>query len=495
MENSSSLAISSASADAATASCAVEPPLKKKRNLPGMPDPDAEVIKLSPRTLLATNRFVCEICSKGFQRDQNLQLHRRGHNLPWKLKQRTGRKDQVRKRVYVCPEPTCVHNNPTRALGDLTGIKKHFCRKHGEKKWKCERCSKKYAVQSDWKAHMKTCGTKEYKCDCGTLFSRRDSFITHRAFCDALAEECTKNQNLGQASEENISQAKKTNAEEASPPPPPLTPSTTVVSPVLSIQSSDLPENATQVFPCAPSVDPQPPAPAVAAPPTVTVTAAGPATIGGSSCGGFSSLYMASTSTQMLPPPDHRGSLPPPNATEPTSLSLFLSSTSSSIFSRPEQNHRLYAPSPQPAMSATALLQKAAQVGAAASNSSLLRGLGLAMSSTSYNNDTISSASAAGQWSSHTKADNDIYSGHGLCLGLPSQESSSVSGLIMDQSSLFGSQPVTLDFLGLGMSNSRSTTSGLSALLTSLEGGFGAAPSTSFGDVASMKRPGGPSFI
>ncbi|KMZ71101.1 hypothetical protein ZOSMA_189G00630 [Zostera marina] len=29
-----------------------------------MPDPDTEVIALSPRTLMATNRFVCEICNK-----------------------------------------------------------------------------------------------------------------------------------------------------------------------------------------------------------------------------------------------------------------------------------------------------------------------------------------------------------------------------------------------------------------------------------------------
>jgi hypothetical protein len=119
---------------------------------------------------MATNRFVCEICNKGFQRDQNLQLHRRGHNLPWKLKQRSTK--EVRKRAYVCPEPSCVHHHPSRALGDLTGIKKHYCRKHGEKKWKCEKCSKIYAVQSDWKAHSKTCGTREYRCDCGTLFSR-----------------------------------------------------------------------------------------------------------------------------------------------------------------------------------------------------------------------------------------------------------------------------------------------------------------------------------
>ncbi|URE27016.1 Zinc finger protein [Musa troglodytarum] len=160
------------------------PPAKKKRN------PEAEVIALSPKTLLATNRFLCEICGKGFQRDQNLQLHRRGHNLPWKLRQRTSK--EPRKRVYVCPEKSCVHHHPSRALGDLTGIKKHFCRKHGEKKWKCDKCSKRYAVQSDCKAHSKTCGTREYRCDCGTVFSRRDSFITHRAFCDALAEESAR---------------------------------------------------------------------------------------------------------------------------------------------------------------------------------------------------------------------------------------------------------------------------------------------------------------
>ncbi|XP_057496949.1 protein indeterminate-domain 5, chloroplastic [Actinidia eriantha] len=166
------------------------PPQKKRRNQPGTPNPDAEIIALSPKTLMATNRFICEVCNKGFQREQNLQLHRRGHNLPWKLKQKTTK--EVKRKVYLCPEPTCVHHDPSRALGDLTGIKKHYSRKHGEKKYKCEKCSKKYAVQSDWKAHSKTCGTREYRCDCGTLFSRRDSFITHRAFCDALAQESAR---------------------------------------------------------------------------------------------------------------------------------------------------------------------------------------------------------------------------------------------------------------------------------------------------------------
>ncbi|KAI8020876.1 hypothetical protein LOK49_LG03G01221 [Camellia lanceoleosa] len=166
-------------------------PQKKRRNLPGTPNPDADVIALSPKTLMATNRFICEVCNKGFQRVQNLQLHRRGQNLPWKLKQKNT-KEVVKRKVYLCPEPPCVHHDPSRALGDLTSIKKHYFRKHGEKKYKCEKCSKKYAVQSDWKAHSKTCGTREYRCDCGTLFSRRDSFITHRAFCDALAQETAR---------------------------------------------------------------------------------------------------------------------------------------------------------------------------------------------------------------------------------------------------------------------------------------------------------------
>ncbi|WJX10491.1 hypothetical protein P8452_01208 [Trifolium repens] len=175
------------STDASSTAAQPLVPQKKRRNQPGTPYPDAEVIALSPKTLMATNRFVCEVCQKGFQREQNLQLHRRGHNLPWKLKQKSNK--EPKRKVYLCPEPSCVHHDPSRALGDLTGIKKHFSRKHGEKKWKCEKCSKKYAVQSDWKAHSKTCGTREYRCDCGTLFSRRDSFITHRAFCDALAHE------------------------------------------------------------------------------------------------------------------------------------------------------------------------------------------------------------------------------------------------------------------------------------------------------------------
>ena len=124
-----------------------------------MTDPDAVVVALSPESLTAKNLFICELCDMGFPPEQNLQLHRRGHNLPWKLKRKTDQK--VQKKVYICPEMGCAHHDPARSLGDLTGIKKHFSRKHGEKKFSCTRCHKRYAVLY-LKAHSKICGTKEY---------------------------------------------------------------------------------------------------------------------------------------------------------------------------------------------------------------------------------------------------------------------------------------------------------------------------------------------
>ncbi|RLN40717.1 hypothetical protein C2845_PM01G08610 [Panicum miliaceum] len=154
-------------------------PAKRKRRPPGTPDPDAEVVALSPRTLLESDRYVCEICWQGFQREQNLQMHRRRHKVPWRLVKRappgggansaaTG--GAPRKRVFGCPEPSCLHHDPAHALGDL---------------WVCARCAKGYAVQSDYKAHLKTCGTRGHSCDCGRVFSRVESFIEHQDACNS----------------------------------------------------------------------------------------------------------------------------------------------------------------------------------------------------------------------------------------------------------------------------------------------------------------------
>ncbi|XP_009787306.1 uncharacterized protein LOC107785991 [Nicotiana tabacum] len=170
--------------------------IKRKRRPAGTPDPDAQVVYLTAEMLMESDRYVCEICNLSFQREQNLQMHRRRHKVPWKLKKKEEEKnemEQVKKRVYVCPEPSCVHHDPSHALGDLVGIKKHFRRKHSNyKQWVCQKCSKGYAVQSDYKAHIKTCGTRGHSCDCGRVFSRVETFIEHQDSCKAQGTTTTK---------------------------------------------------------------------------------------------------------------------------------------------------------------------------------------------------------------------------------------------------------------------------------------------------------------
>ncbi|TVU32799.1 hypothetical protein EJB05_24556 [Eragrostis curvula] len=170
----------------------------KKRRLAGTPDLDAEVVALSPRTLLAQdNHFVCEFCGESFRRDQNLQMHRRRHSAPppWeplgsgsKAKAKAAAPAPTTKRcVYVCPEPSCRFHDPARALGDLCGIKKHFRRKHGgRRRWTCARCSRAYAVLTDYKAHVRTCGDRGHSCGaCGRVFTRAERLHAHQRTCRA----------------------------------------------------------------------------------------------------------------------------------------------------------------------------------------------------------------------------------------------------------------------------------------------------------------------
>ncbi|KAJ4965794.1 hypothetical protein NE237_017643 [Protea cynaroides] len=501
LENTSTMTVSTVSGEASVSSSgnqAAPPPTattKKKRNLPGMPDPDAEVIALSPKALMATNRFVCEICNKGFQRDQNLQLHRRGHNLPWKLRQRSS--NEVRKRVYVCPEPSCVHHDPSRALGDLTGIKKHYCRKHGEKKWKCDKCSKKYAVQSDWKAHSKTCGTREYRCDCGTLFSRRDSFITHRAFCDALAEESARNHTVAKS---NLEEEPKPQIVTSSPPP-----SSAVVSANLPIQNPDLQGDSSGV------INHIPPSTCLNGSSGSSSSSCTSSSNGSTTTSVFASLFVSSSGAGILPSQTPLFSdlicapstaLSTPSAVEPISLCLSSNGGGSTIFGTGAgTERRQYTVPSSPAMSATALLQKAAQMGAASTNSSFLRSLGLTSSSSSGQQDGL-------QWRRHLESEpgsSTTTVGGGLGLGLPCEGNTGLTELMMGPS-MFGPKPTTLDLLGLGIGGGGAPTGGLSALITSIGGGghvaaaaatFGGGSSTgkTWRPEATERKPSGPALL
>lgn len=205
----------------------------------------------------------------------------------------------------------------------------------------------------------------------------------------------------------------------------------------------------------------------------------------------FASLFASSTGTGSLqsqaPPaftdlfrpmahPESTSEIVPSSSTEPVSLCL-ATNHGSSIFGTAGQERRQYAPAPQPAMSATALLQKAAQIGAAATNASLLRGFGIVSSSSTL-------TGSQQEWNGRPIESDNASLTAGLGLGLPCDGGSGLKELMLGTPSVFGPKHTTLDLLGLGMAAGAGPTSSLSALMTSIGGGLDvatAAAAASFG--------------
>lgn len=157
----------------------------------------------------------------------------------------------------------------------------------------------------------------------------------------------------------------------------------------------------------------------------------------------------------------------PPSSAEKISLCLATNHESGNITG---QDHKQYAPLPPPAMSATALLQRAAQMGATAPNTSLLRGFGV-----------VSSASPTGQgeWKGQKVESDGSLLAAGLGLGGHYDGISGLKELMMGTPSVFGPKHTTLDFLGLGRAASDGQTTGLSRLMMSTPDAA-AASTTSF---------------
>ena len=214
---------------------------------------------------------------------------------------------------------------------------------------------------------------------------------------------------------------------------------------------------------------------------------------GGASSSAFASLFASSTASASLQTPqtpaftdliramarpDRPADLTGPSSSETISLCLS-SNHGSSIFGTGGQERRQYAPPPQPTMSATALLQKAAQIGAATTNTSFLRGLGLVSSQSSSPSGQQDNL----QWGQRQVGSDNASVAAGLGLGLPCDSSSGLKELMMGTPSMFGPNKTTLDFLGLGMGVGGNPSGGLSALMTSIGNGLDVtAASASFGN-------------
>lgn len=177
---------------------------------------------------------------------------------------------------------------------------------------------------------------------------------------------------------------------------------------------------------------------------------------------------------------------------DPVSLSLSSSMYGgSSLFPNvPPNPQPHYLSRPQPALSATALLQKAAQMGATSSNSSFLRGLGLALPNPQLNISTmaLASSSTPTHWNTAVKLEPNSLAA-GLGLGLPSSDSSGFNELMMSSSALFGTKPATFDFLGLGVGASEASPGGFSAFLSSIGGGMNSFGGGETWDDSSDQKP------